>query len=188
MKNIKAIRLVIFFLFLVLNGYLGCGGSNNTGPVSPPANSTQVISFASSGTPSTNSVYLEKVSINNDEITLAVKVKGGSDVYGAALWLTYDGSKIKYVSASSTGSYLGSDLTFSKALLNGQEGTLLLGIDKKGNASGSNGDGILLAVVFKALTTQLNTNISFNDTNSMLKSPAGNITGTNWFGGNLSYE
>lgn len=183
MKN-KICKFIVLSLSVMFINILNGCGNNITDPVNP----SPVISFASSGNPSTNSVYLEKVSSNNDEITLAVQIKGGLDVYGAALWLTYDGSKIKYVSASASGSYLGSDLTFSPALLNGQEGILLLGIDKKGNAVGTDGDGKLMTLIFKALTVQSNTDISCNATNSMLKSPAGNITGTNWLGGSLRYN
>ncbi len=179
MNKIKIVSGILLFLFISL---IGCSksdeGNDNTSTTNPTLAPT--ICFTPQVDPTTNSVYLEKVWSNNDEITIAVNVKGGTDVYGAALWLTYDGNKIKYLSTSPSESYLGNNPTFSSALLNGQEGILLLGIDKRGNVLGSNGDG--------ALTVQSNTDMSFSATNSMLKSPVGNITGTNWLGGSLSYN
>ncbi|MDD5774145.1 MAG: cohesin domain-containing protein [bacterium] len=185
MKIINIISSVVMFLFMALTG---CG-ANKSDPVNPT--SAQVISFTASGSPSTNSVYLEKVSTNNDEITLAIKVKEGTDVYGAAPTITYDGSKINFVSASASGSYLGNDLAFFAVKLNDQEGTLIIGIDKKGTSAGTGGDGTLLTIVLKATSTQSNTAIEFNTTNSLLynSQPKSNntISNTTWLGGSLSY-
>lgn len=189
MKKIDMVSVALMFCFMALTG---CGGKKSD-PANPAASTpAQVISFTASGSPSANSVYLEKVSTNNDEITLAVKAMGGTDVYGAALWLTYDSSKIKYVSASSSGSYLGTDLTFSPALLNGLEGALIIGIDKKGIVAGMGGDGTLLTIILKATAAQTNTAIEFDTTNSLLynssDSTNNKISGTTWLGGSLSYN
>ncbi|MDD5773589.1 MAG: PKD domain-containing protein [bacterium] len=160
--------------------------------VTTPVNQISTISFTPSGIPSDNTVYLEQVAINNDEITLAVRVKGGTNVYGAAMEITYDSSKINYISISQ-GNYLGAkaDTAFYASLINGQKGILLIGIDKKGNVPGTNGDGTLVTIVFRAVATQTNTAIGFNIQHSVLKSPnAGNanIPGTLWIGGSLSYN
>jgi len=72
----------------------------------------------------------------------------------------------------------------------GQNGVLLIGIDRTGTSLGVNGDGILAVVVLKALNNQTNTPVNFNINNSALKLPAGggNISGVNWLGGSLSCQ
>ncbi|MFH1288580.1 MAG: PKD domain-containing protein [bacterium] len=151
---------------------------------SPPV---KTIFFNTSGAPVNNSVYLEKLSTNGDEITLDIKVKGGTNVYGAALEMTYDSAKISYI-FSSKGDYLGADIDYFSNLYNNQQGLLLIGIGKTGDVPGVNGDGSLCTVVFKALAAQTGTPIQLNSTNSCLKSPTSDIPGTSWFGGSLSYQ
>lgn len=189
-KDIFSGIFVLIFACLI-----GCSPSKTTTePITPPVADGQItLSFTPAGSPVSNSVYLEEILINNDEITLAIKVKEGTDVYGAALWLTYDSSKINYVSASSTGSYLGNNLSFSAALKDVQEeGTLIIGNFKQGTIAGTSGDGLLLTVVLKAISAQTNTAIDFNATNSLLYNsqaePNNKISGTTWLGGSLSYN
>jgi len=149
------------------------------------------ISFIPSGNPINNSVYLSQVSTNNNEITLAVKVKGGINVYGAAIEINFDGSKINYVSAEE-GSYLSQGVAgttaFVAGLAQGNSGVLLIGVNKQGIVPGVNGDGTLAQIVLKALNTQTNTAIVFNAVNNTLKSPTGNISGTAFLGGSLSCQ
>lgn len=190
--DIKGVFPGIFVLMLAF--LVGCdpsGGDGKTDPTSPSTTS-KTISFTSSGSPSGNSVYLEQVSTNNDEITLALKVKGGTDVCNAIIEINFDGSKINYVSAAE-GSYLSQGTagttTFSAGLEQGSNGVLLIGVNKKGIVSGVTGDGILAQIVLKALNTQLNTAVNFNAANSALQSSSGaNIPGTGFSGGNLSYQ
>lgn len=187
---------VIFAGVLILMVFNGCGKSDTTTSSQPTLDTTvtpKAISFTTDGSSIAGSVYLEKMSSSNDEITLAVNVKGGVNVYGAALEIVYDGSKVKYVSSSASGSYLGSDLLFESRLFRGQEGILLVGISRQPEIAktGVSGDGTLLVVVLKALATQANTDIGFNVTNSWLKSPDAtnpDISGTVWIGGDLSYQ
>lgn len=76
---------------------------------------------------SDNSVYLESKSTSNDEITLDIKIKAGSNVYAASFYLTYDGNKINYVSIVE-GSYLnhdGASTLFKAELDKGQQGVSL---------------------------------------------------------------
>ncbi|MDD5771991.1 MAG: cohesin domain-containing protein [bacterium] len=182
------ISIISISVLFILNS---CGKSGG-GSSMPLTGTGDTISFTPSGTPSDNTVYLEQVSINNDEINLAVKVKNGTDVYGAAIEITYDSSKINYISLRK-GDYLGTegDIVFSAMLDRGKEGTLLVGSDKKGDVPGANGDGTLVTIVFRALTTQANTAIGFNVQNSALKSSNAhnpNIAGTSWIGGSLNYQ
>lgn len=184
MRSKKIILLGIILLVNIF--FVSCGGGGSSGTV------TSTISFTPSGSPLNNSVYLEQVSANNDEITLAVKVKGGTDVCNAIIEINFDGSNISYISAAE-GNYLNQGAagttTFSAGLEQGTIGVLLIGVDKKGIVSGVTGDGILAQIVLKALNTQTNTAINFNVTNNTLKSSSGaNISGTNFLGGSLSYN
>jgi hypothetical protein len=184
-----------FFLYYItiisiIIGSIGCG--KKSGVSGPDPN--LVISFTSSGSPSDNSVYLEEVSKKYNEITLALKVKGGNNVFGAAMEITYDGSLLGYVSASE-GTYLnknGIETMFASSLNNGHEGILLIGCNRKGNAQGENGDGLLATIVLKAKANQTNTLIGFNAVNCALELPGGSspkyIAGTKWLGGSLSYK
>jgi hypothetical protein len=158
-----------------------------------------VISFTTSGSISDNTVFLEEVSKNNNQITLALKVKGGSNVFGAAVEITYDSSLISYFSAAE-GTYLkqdGNDTIFASSLNidtsgNKQEGILLIGCNRRGNAPGANGDGVLATMIFRAKAKQMDTIIGFNAVNCALELPAGSspkyIAGTSWVGGKLSYQ
>lgn len=197
--NKKSILPGMFVLMLAFSaGCLGGKGGGTTEPTpnTQPSGDTntnaveKTISFAVSGIPANNMVYLEEVSKNKDEITLAVKVKGGADVYGAALEITFDGSKIGYINAAE-GNYLSQGFaatSFSKALEQGSTGILLIGIHRQGIITGVTGDGALCNIVFKALTEQSATAIGFNAVNNNLKSPDGTIAGTSFIGGNLSYK
>ncbi|MDD5773816.1 MAG: cohesin domain-containing protein [bacterium] len=184
MKRIKGFSLIIIFLCLMHFNGCKCGGSGGGG-TAPSAQTT----FSPSGTPTGNTVYLDGTTSSNNTITLNIKVKGGTDVYGGALEITYNPNLIAY-STSQVGTYLGTGAENKAALYNGQQGTLLLGTFRSGHLSGVTGDGLLATVTFKALTAQTNTYIGFNTTNSFLKSSidtTSNISGTSWLGGVLSY-
>lgn len=150
------------------------------------------ISFTVSGSPVNNSVYLEKVSTNNDEITLAIKVKGGSNVWAASMILNI-GSNIKYVSETD-GGYLPVPVYVTEDADN--SGILVIGTSKqRADTAGVNGDGTLVTIKLRALATQLNTAVGFNTTESFLLiytasegDPNRFIQGTTWLGGSLSYQ
>lgn len=190
----KKLFLHIAIIFIIISSVScgkkkGGGGSEIAGP-----DPSLVISFTPSGSPVANSVYLEEAGKKNNEITLALKVKGGSNVFGAAVEITYDSSLVSYDSASE-GTYLnqsGAATMFASSLNNGKEGIILIGCDRKGKAQGVNGDGVLATIYLKATSATQNTLIGINATNSALKLPGGppskNITGTVWLGGSLSYK
>lgn len=147
------------------------------------------ISFTASGAPVYNSVYLERISTNNDEITLAIKVKGGLNVWAASIILNL-GSDIKYVSETD-GDYLPVPVYAIE-----DNGILVIGTSKqRTDTTGVNGDGTLVTIKLRALATQLNTAIGFNTTESFLliytateNDPTKYIQGTTWLGGSLSYQ
>lgn len=171
-----------------------CSGKGNGATGSTTDSTTQTvtktISFRPSGSPVNNSVYIEMVSGDADKITLCVKVKGGVDVYGAALAVTYPRDKVSFGGYSADGNYL--EIAAKDCLCKDSHGTLLIGISKSGEVRGADGDGLLVTLNFTALAAQSNTPIEFNTTNSVLynsiKPPDGIISGTSWFGGSLSYE
>lgn len=157
-----------------------------------------VISFIPSDSPSdtTVTVFLEKVSNQDNQITLELRIKGGVNVFGAAVEINYDSSLISYVSASE-GTYLnqGGNLTvFVPSLNDGQQGILLIGCDRQGTVQGADGAGVLANIIFKATSKQTNTLIEFNTINSSLYEPgiidstSQKIEGTSWMGGYLSYK
>ena len=176
-------------LVLIFAGSFGCKRSEST----TPADTQKTISFTPSGTPSDNSVYLEQVSTNNDEITLALKIKSGVDIFSAAPEIDYDGNKIKYVPDSGTeGTFLnqgGVTTSFEAELEEDSNEILLIGLSRQSGVSGVDGDGILCQVVLKAQETQTDTEIALHITHSALRSSMGDIiTGTSWLGGSLSYQ
>ncbi|MFH1288065.1 MAG: PKD domain-containing protein [bacterium] len=148
------------------------------------------IAFTAVGTPVANSVYIEQVSTNDDEITLAVKIKGGSNVWAASVVLNLD-ANIKYISKTD-GDYLGT----SPVQLSDDNGVLIIGCSLQlPVTTGVDGDGTLVTIKLKALATQSNTTIGFNTTESSLliytagqDDPSRFIQGTTWLGGNLSYQ
>jgi hypothetical protein len=189
-QNIKCIFPWMFALILAF--FAGCkpGNSGSSDPVSP--STTKTISFISSGSPSNNSVYLEQVSTNNEEIILALKVKGGASVFAAALEINFDGGKIQFISGAE-GTFLnqqgGSGVSFYSRMEDGSKEVLLIGVSRRAGSADVNGDGILCQIVLKALNPQTNTAVNFNVTNSALQLSNGtNISGTNFLGGNLTYQ
>lgn len=189
MIKVKNINLFINLLCIViLFIFSSCGkdGNDSTGV------SGKIISFNSSGVPVDNSVYFEKLESDNDDIYMALKVKGGADVFGCAIEINYDSTMLKYLSYS-RGDYLGTaqDSILYAMLDKGQEGILLVGSDKKGAVPGANGDGYLVIIVFKVIDLPTSTDIGFNVTNSCLKSTSASdpdISGTIWLGGTLSRQ
>ena len=196
-KYFLCMAIVSAMISSISCGKGGGGGSSVSGPsvtTEPTVDPSVVISFVPSGSPSDNTVYLEEVSKSNKEITLALKIKGGNNVFGVAAEITYDSNLIEYVSISE-GTYLkqnGSETLFGRSLFNGQEGTLLIGCNRKGTVQGANGDGLLAAIVLKVKAKQTNTLVGFTTANCALELPAGSspkyIAGTIWLGGNLSYK
>jgi hypothetical protein len=197
-KSLKYFICILTVLIFIFFTSCSKGGDDNSGsnPTNPSTDTTaidptKIFSFTTSGSPVNNSVYMEQTTIDNDKIILAIKIKGGADVYGSVMEITYDSSKIKH-ELSAQGDYLGGvgDILFYPFLVNGQEGRLHIAIDKKGTVSGSNGNGILAIVTLKALKVQVNTPISFDTTISNLMPSNSNtpISGTSWLGGTLSYQ
>lgn len=193
MKKNKIIRFLLLGVIIsatMVSCGKGCGG----GSTEP----SKVVSFASSELPSDNSVYLESKSTFNDEITLDIKIKAGCNVYAASFYLTYDGSKINYISIKE-GSYFnhdGAGTLFKAELDKGQQGVLIVGITRSGIVSGVGGDGTLATVVLKAMVEQAGTVIGFNTAGSTLDLPDDydnnpmndHISGTDWLGGSLNYQ
>lgn len=191
MKKNKIIKFLLLGIVISAN-MVSCGrGCGGTGP-------SKVVSFTSSGLPSDNSVYLESKSTSNDEITLDIKIKAGSNVYAASFYLTYDGNKINYISIVE-GSYLNHDgvsTLFKAELDKGQQGVLIVGITRCGMVSGVSGDGTLATVVLKVAVEQAGAVIGFDTASSTLDLPDDydnnplndHISGTNWIGGSVGYE
>lgn len=195
MKKGKITKLFILGQAVLISVTLNnCNCGKKSGNITAP----EVISFTPSDPPVDNSVYLEQVSNNGNEITLNIKVKVVSNVYALAGGeINYDGSKINYVS-SSEGSFLkqdGASTIFDKGLDNKKgEGALIIGCSMTGTSKGINGDGVIAVIVLKAIGTQKDTVVSFVD--YKLKLPPDydndvnndNIAGVKFINGNLTYQ
>lgn len=90
--------------------------------------------------------------VAGDVLEVDVLVSGMHDVYGVALDLVYDPSKLEFRDASS-GDFLGIDgleAVFAAALEDDTPGRLVAGVSRVGNAPGVGGSGTVLTASFMA--------------------------------------
>lgn len=100
-----------------------------------------------------------------ENVTISVDAKDTVDLYGYGFEVNYDPTVLTYVSATES-SFLkadGKETSFSAALQNGTEGTVIIGDARLVNPpTGVDGSGKLLDLVFKVKNTpSTTTNISF---------------------------
>ncbi len=129
--------------------------------------------------PPSNAVYLELDNQDNNRITLAVKCKDLSNVYGVWFNLDFNGSVMEFVSAAE-GNFL-NDGSGTSFMATGKSQTVVVGISRMGNASGKSGSGTLCKLTFQG-TASGSTRFDFSGNN--IADPNGNrIGGVQWFGG-----
>ena len=139
------------------NGAIGINGGSVLGT---PAGANSV--YAGSGPTVIMSGGTASIGEN---VTISVDAKDTVDLYGYGFEINYDTSVLSYVSATES-SFLkadGKETSFSAALQNGTEGTVIIGDARLVNPpSGVDGSGKLLDLVFKVKNTaSTTTNISF---------------------------
>jgi len=114
-----------------------------------------------------------------ENVTVSIDAKDTVDLYGYGFEVNYDPTVLSYVSATES-SFLKSDgkeTSFSVALQNGTEGTVIIGDARLVNPpTGVDGSGKLLDLVFKVNNTTLKTtDISFG-ASSFLADTTGDMT------------
>jgi Cohesin domain len=170
-------KLWIWFLIpclgLVLMGLSACGSDSDddnsgTGAFVPDVDD-----------PVSNSVYLELVDTDDNNITLAVKAKDLSNVYGIWFNLDFDGTIFNYASAEQ-GTFLG-DPGSTFFFATGKTSSVVVGVTKQAEASGTSGSGTICTLSFVGIAEG---NSRFDFSLNSAADPNGNlIGGISWFGG-----
>ena len=133
-------------------------------------------------TPPSNSVYLELDSQDNNTITLAVKCKDLSNIYGIWFNLDFDGSVIQFISATE-GNFL-NDGASTSFFTTGKSYTVVVGASRMGNSSGKSGSGTICKLTFQGSSTGSS---RFDFTANNAADPNGNTIGRiQWFGGTVT--
>lgn len=114
-----------------------------------------------------------------ENVTVSINAKDTVDLYGYGFEINYDPNVLSYISAGES-SFLkadGKETSFSTALQNGVEGTVIIGDARLANPpTGVDGSGKLLDLVFKVKNTTLTTtDISFGGS-SFLADTLGDMT------------
>lgn len=179
----KKIVLLISTLMIIScgGGGGGGGGSTPTGPT-PPTGHT--VSFSPT-TPAVGSNYvrMEQVSVSGDTVTIAVKaVSIAEPVGGLALDVTYDASKLSFVSASNGDVVSGNTSSF---VATGSGGTAIISASDVTDALPTS-NGSLFTITLKGISTGTG---SVGIANSTLFNAAGSaISGVNWYGGTVTVQ
>ncbi len=149
--------IMVAGLWVILAG--ACGTSTNK--PAPNVNST---------------VFLSTQHINGN-IVVSVNVKDASDLYGAAVTLSYDPTVLKYQNAEA-GGLLGAgnvQTNFLSAEEAGANGVVVLGYSRKGIENGVGGSGTIANVDFSVLSKA---GSLVTTTSIVLKDSKGNVINT----------
>lgn len=174
----KKIVLLISSLMIISCGGGGGGGSSPTGPTG------HTVSFSAT-TPAVGSNYvrMEQVSVSGDTVTISVKaVSVAEPVGGLAVDVTYDTSKLSFVSASNGDVVSGNTSSF---VATDSSGTVIISASDVTDASPSS-NGTLFTITLKGISTGAG---SVGIANSTLFNAAGSaISGVNWYGGTVTVQ
>lgn len=173
----KKIFLLISSLLIISCGG-GGGGSSPTGPSGHTAAFT-----ADSPSVGANYVKMEQVSASGDTVTITIKaVSIAEPVGGMAVDVTYDTSKLSFVSASNGDVIGGSTVSF---VASDSGGTVVISASDVMDVSPVS-NGTLFNITLKGSTAG---NGSVGLANGSLFNAAGNaIAGINWYGGTVSVQ
>lgn len=174
----KRILAILFISLTTVSCGGGGGGSSPTGP------SAYTVSF-SAATPSAGSNYvkMEQVSVSGDTVTIAVKaVSIAEPVGGLAVDVTYDTTKLSFVSASNGDVVSGNTASF---VATDSSGTVIISASDVTDASPSS-SGTLFTITFKGIAAG---NGSVSLASSGLFSASGSvISGISWDGGTVTVQ
>ena len=182
MNRILAIVLLGLFATVACGG----GGGGGGGVVTGGGSSNILAGFiAAMPNPGPNTVSLLEQSAAGDLVTVRVRVTDTSNVYGAAVDLTYDPSELQYVTWAA-GTFLeqgghAPNYTVQAA----QAGRVVIGVSRTGNVGGVNASGNrpLIHIVFRVTRLGDTTVFIQNGSLSDDQIPPQDISGISWFGG-----
>src|SRR3990172_910397 len=172
MKNIV---LLISSLMII-----SCGGGGGGGGSTPTSPSTGLTSSFNAVTPAVGSNYvkMEQVSASVDTVTIAVKaVSIAEPVGGMALDVSYDTSKLSYVSATNGDVISGNTSSF---VATDSSGTVIISASDVTDASPSS-NGTLFTITLKGVSTGAGSVGLANG--SLFNASGGSIRGISWYGG-----
>jgi len=125
----------------------------------------------------TNSTVLLSTQQNNGNLVVSVNVKNISDLYGAAVTLSYDPTVLKYQNAEAGGllNANNAQTNFLAAEEAGANGVVVLGYSRQGIENGVGGSGTIANVDFSVLNKA---GSLVTITSIVLKDSKGNIINT----------
>ena len=183
MNRILAIVLLGLFATVACGG--GGGGGGGGVVTNDPASNILAGFIASMPNPGPNTVTLREQSAAGDLVTVRVQVTETSNVYGAAVDLTYDASELEYVDWAA-GTFLeqgGQSPNYTVQAA--QAGRVVIGVSRTGNAGGAStsGNRPLIYIVFRV--TRLGDTTVFIQNGSLADNqfPPQDLSGISWFGG-----
>lgn len=171
-------RILVAILSLTI---ISCGGGGGGSPTGP---SGRTVSFSATA-PSVGSNYvnMEQVTISGDTVTIAVKaVSIAEPVGGLALDVTYDTSKLNFVSASNGNVVSGNTSSF---IASDNNGSVIISASDVIDASPA-ANGTLFTIKFKG-TAAGNGSVGFSGS-SLFNASGGAIGGISWTGGTVTVQ
>jgi len=176
--NYKCSSFLIISLIMILSLF-GCNSDSNSGGGSEPG---KAMAFtADTQSPPDESVYLDFVSMNNDEIILSVNVKKANDIYAAAFALVFDPAVFEFIT-STEGNFFDSASGSTTYIAIGGTGSVTVGISLLGSeVQPVTGSGTLCTLVFKAVENG-QSRFDFRD-NWLFDNHGVKVSGISWFGG-----
>jgi len=176
-RNIKNTILVLL-LSLSMNS---CGGGGVSSPTGPTGHT---VSFSPT-TPSVGSNYvkMEQTSVSGDTVIIAVKaVSIAEPVGGLAIDVTYDTSKLSFVSASNGGVVTGNTSSF---IATDNSGTVVVSVTDVPDPAPS-ASGALFTITLKGISTGAG-NVGISN-HALFNAAGGAISGVTWTGGSVTVQ
>lgn len=175
----KKISITVLILISVMS-IISCGGGGGSSPTS----SSYIASFTAT-TPTAGSSYvkMEQTSVNGDTVTIAVKaVSIAEPVGGMAIDVTYDSSKLEYVSTSNGGAVSGNTASFAAS---NSSGIVVISASDVTDSSPAS-DGTLFTIQFRG-TAAGSGSVALS--NSALFNAGGDIiSDISWYGGTVTVQ
>ena len=179
----KKIVLLVSTLMLISCGGGGGGGGSNDTPTGPSPTSYTASFDANTPSASSNYVKMEQTSISGDTVTIAVKaVSIAEPVGGLAVDVTYDTTKLEYVSATNGDAINGNTSSFAAS---DSSGTVIISVSDVTDSSPVT-SGTLLTITFKG-TAKGDGSVGLSN-GSLFNAGGDIISGVSWYGGTVVVE
>lgn len=177
-RTILSILILASTISIISCGGGGGGGGTPTGP------SGVTASFSATPTSvASNYVKMEQVSATGDTVTIAVKaVSIAQPVGGMAVDVTYDTSKLSYVSSANGDVINGNSSSF---IATNNSGIVTISVTDVPDPQPKT-DGTLFTIVFKGTTTGSG-NVGLTG-GSLFSASGGVNSGVTWYGGTVTVQ